>query len=132
MHEENKKGRTILVVEDYDDIRLMMRSALEKNGYQVIEATNGREAVEVALRDHPDLILMDIWLPMQSGITAMELIRKDAEMSKVPIVAVTAYGAVGLDRKAIEAGCVECLTKPLNLDQLKAVVNRLLPVAASE
>ncbi len=78
-------------MEDYDDTRLLLRQVLERLGCNVLEASNGQEAVDIAGREHPDLILMDLDLPILDGIAATQRIRQQAEMEKVPIVAVTAY-----------------------------------------
>src|SRR5919107_6147165 len=87
--EENREARpTVLVVEDFEDNRFMMRRLLEMSGYRVIEAVNGQEAVETARREHPDLILMDLSLPLLDGLAATRRIREQDGLSKVPIVAV--------------------------------------------
>ncbi|MGI8565315.1 MAG: response regulator, partial [Pyrinomonadaceae bacterium] len=76
MAETNSPGQTVLVVEDYDDNRLMLKTLLERRGYSVLEAVNGEEAVEMAQREHPDLILMDINLPLLDGFVATQYIRQ--------------------------------------------------------
>jgi CheY-like chemotaxis protein len=119
---------TVLVVDDYDDTRLMMRQVLEGQGYRVIEALTGIEAVKLAGRERPDLILMDINLPLIDGVNATRRIREIEEMSNVPIVAVSAYDSPDLRDSAITAGCVEYLLKPFDTAQLGSLVNRLLPV----
>ena len=80
--------RTIMVVEDYDDTRLLLKKGLEGLGYSVLEASNGQEAVDIAERERPDLILMDLDLPILDGIAATQRIRQQAELENVPIVAV--------------------------------------------
>ena len=80
-----------MVVDDHEDTRLLLRHVLETKGYRVLEAINGQEAVDIADREHPDLILMDLDLPILDGISATQRIRHQAKMVSVPIVAVTAY-----------------------------------------
>src|SRR5919199_1286842 len=82
---ESAGQRTILVVEDFDETRFMMKVVLEMSGYRVLEATNGVEAVEVARRERPDLILMDIGLPLMDGFVATRTIRDEADLAGVPI-----------------------------------------------
>lgn len=130
MASEESEQPLVLVVDDYDDIRIMLRKALEGKGCRVIEARDGREAVEVALRARPALILMDVWMPHQTGVSAVKEIREDPEMRDIPIIALTAYEAVDLHIKAIQAGCNQYLLKPINLDQLQGLVERYLPAVA--
>ena len=111
-------GRTIMVVEDYDDTRLMLRQALEIKGYHVLEAINGQEAVDIANREHPDLILMDLDLPILDGIAATQRIRQQAQMDSVPIVAVTAYPMSYTRVKAFAKGCNEYMAKPIDLAEV--------------
>lgn len=128
--ERNQPPPTVLVVDDYDEIRALLKMTLELRGCRVVEATDGLEAVAVALRERPDLILMDVWLPHQTGVSAVMQIREDPEMKDVPIIALTAYEAVDLHIKAIQAGCNQYLTKPLDNEQLKNLLNRYLPTTA--
>ena len=121
------KDQTIMIVEDYDDTRLMLRQALETRGYRVLEAINGQEAVELARREHPDLILMDLDLPILDGIAATQRIRQQAEMDEMPIVAVTAYPLSYTRVKAFAKGCNEYMAKPIDLVQLEELLSRYLP-----
>jgi CheY-like chemotaxis protein len=121
-------GQTIMVVEDYEDTRLMLRYALEAKGYRVLEAINGQEAVDLSKREHPDLILMDLDLPILDGIAATQKIRKQAKMSAVPIVAVTAYPMSFTHVKAFAKGCNEYMAKPIDLIQLDQLLNRYVPI----
>src|ERR1700732_5179713 len=86
-------SRTILLVEDFDDTRLMMKLWLIKNGYRVVEAETGEEAIDVARKELPDLIIMDVMMPGMNGLDATQRIREYQALSRVPIVAVSAYGA---------------------------------------
>ena len=125
--DENKDTRlTILVVDDYDETRFMLRKALEMSGYHVVEAANGFDAVETAQHEHPDLILMDLCLPLRSGVSAVYGIRKYPELREVPIVAVTAYTEADLHLDALKAGCREYVSKPIDLKHLNDLLKRLL------
>lgn len=133
MSETNDTNATILVVDDVEDTRTILRAFLEQRHYRVVEAINGQQAVEVALQEHPQLILMDLFMPLQDGITATRAIRKEAGLHDVPIVALSAYGTLGiLHRDALAAGCNEYLSKPLDFEQLGYLVDRLLQGAGGE
>ena len=103
--------KTVLVVEDFDDVRDAMRILVELQGYQVVTASDGREAVEKARQFHPDLILMDIAMPLVDGIEATRQIKADGSVSAIPIVAVTSYSKQYHD-EALAAGCDRVLEKP--------------------
>ena len=120
------KTQTIMVVEDYDDTRLLLKHALEGLGYSVLEASNGQEAVDLAGREHPDLILMDLDLPILDGIAATQCIRQLSDLEKVPIVAVTAYPMSYTHVKAFAKGCDEYMPKPIDISELADVVRRYL------
>lgn len=128
MSSRNRHGRyTIMVAEDYADTRMMMRKLLEMNGYEVVEAANGQEAVELVRQDCPDLILMDLNMPLMDGLAATEQIRECRELcSKVTILAITAHDTYGMKEAALEAGCNGYLTKPIDFDHLQKVINRIL------
>ena len=119
--------KTVLLVEDIEDSRFMMRRLLEMSGYRVIEAANGREAVEYAERECPDLILMDLSLPEVDGLTATRLIRQLERLCATPIVALTAHDAAEFHARAMAAGCNEYVTKPVDFDRLERVVGRYCP-----
>lgn len=123
---ENTKQavRKILVVEDYDDTRYFLKQLLEKKGYQVVEATNGQEAIEIAQREHPDLIVMDLDLPILDGIGATQYLRQQTDTKDLPIVAVTAYPMSFTRVKAFAKGCDEYLRKPIDFDELDKVLMR--------
>lgn len=118
-------GKKVLVAEDHEDIRKMMKILLEIYGYEVVEAQDGFEAVENAKQFHPDLILMDLAMPIMDGITATKAIRRGEEGSDVPILAVTGYGQ-DYAEKALESGCDEVLQKPLNFSRLRPLLNQYL------
>ena len=125
-HEGSMNNRTIMVVEDYDDTRLLLKQGLEMLGYNVLEASNGQEAVDIADREHPDLILMDLDLPILDGIAATQCIRQKPELDGVPIVAVTAYPMSYSHVKAFAKGCDEYMRKPIDMTELAQLVNRYL------
>jgi len=117
---------TILLVEDFDDTRLMMKLWLMKKGYRVVEAENGEEAIAIAEELHPDLIIMDMMMPGLSGLDATHRIREYQSLQRTPIVAVSAYGADEYRAKAIAAGCNEYVSTPFEPDELGALIKRLL------
>ncbi len=119
---------TILVVDDYDDGRVLLRRLLESKGFRVSEASNGEEAVEAVRRHCPDLILMDLNMPRMDGLTAARKIRACREMcGGVPMVAVTAYHTYGMKEAAEEAGCDAYVAKPIDEAQFERTLRRLLP-----
>jgi CheY-like chemotaxis protein len=118
---------TVMVVEDFEDNRFMMRRLLEMSGYRVLEAVNGEEAVELAHRERPQLILMDLSLPQLDGLAATRRIRQYPDMKDVPIVAVSAHDTADFHADALAAGCNDYVTKPIDFDQLEALLSRLLP-----
>jgi CheY-like chemotaxis protein len=125
MQGKNNNTPTILVVDDFEELRSTMRLWLEQHGYKVVEAGDGEEAIEVARLEHPALILMDIGMPERSGLSAAYKIRKDPDLRDIPIVAVTAY-ATELHADALKAGCVDCLAKPVDTDELHKLLGILL------
>lgn len=110
----------------------MMRRLLEMAGHNVIEATDGEQAVKVALQEHPDLILMDLSLPKLDGLAATRRIRERRDFQDVPIVAVSAHDGAESREAALEAGCDEYVTKPIDFDQLSSLINRFLPAKHRE
>jgi CheY-like chemotaxis protein len=117
---------TVLLVEDTEDNRFMMRRLLEMSGYRVVEATNGEEAVRVAEAESPGLILMDLSLPMIDGLAATRLIRKLPMCQKTPIIAVSAHDTSDFLAEALEAGCNSYITKPIDFNELEElIVNEL-------
>jgi two-component system alkaline phosphatase synthesis response regulator PhoP len=118
--------RTILLVEDFDDTRLMMKLWLQRNGYRVIEAETGEEAIIVAQRELPDLIIMDVMMPGMNGLDATQQIRQDHSLDQTPIVAVSAYGADEYRQIALEAGCDEYVSTPFDPSELADLIRSLL------
>jgi CheY-like chemotaxis protein len=118
---------TILVAEDSADTRAVLRRALASCGYHVVEAADGLAAVEAALSECPDLIVMDLNMPVMDGLAATERIRELRDRcGDVPIVAATAFDTYGIRDAALEAGCNAYLLKPLDLDELVSVIAGLL------
>jgi CheY-like chemotaxis protein len=118
--------RTILLVEDFDDTRLMMKLWLVKNGYRVVEAETGEEAINVAQRELPDLIIMDVMMPGMNGLDATQRIREYQALRRTPIVAVSAYGADEYRSLAIEAGCNEYVSTPFDPGALAELIKSLI------
>ena len=119
-------SKTILLVEDFDDTRLMTKLWLTKKGYRVVEAENGEEAVVAAQREQPDLIIMDMMMPGVDGLDATRQIREYRSLQATPIVAVSAYGADQFRHKALDAGCNEYVPTPFDPDKLSKLIERLL------
>lgn len=126
MVEKDSRDRTILIVEDSDDARYLMRLALEGVGYLIIEAENGAKAVEIAQAEHPDIILMDLGLPIMDGIKAAEKIRASEGLDGIPIIAVTAHQETDFRAGAKAAGFDAYVTKPIEIDSLSELINGLL------
>jgi CheY-like chemotaxis protein len=122
---------TILLVEDFDDTRLMMKMWLVRNGYRVIEAETGEEAIDVAQRELPDLIIMDVMMPGMNGLDATQRIREYQALRGTPIVAVSAYGANEYRSLAIEAGCDEYVSTPFDPDALAELIKNLIAKSES-
>ena len=120
-------GRRILVVEDQEDNRTILRDLLTHAGFTVLEAVTGEEGVCAAEAHRPDLILMDIQLPLVDGYEATRRIKARPELRAIPIVAVTSYALSGDEAKARAAGCDGYVTKPFSPRQLLAVVRGYLP-----
>src|SRR5688572_3191773 len=117
MRENNHKSTpapTILVVEDFEDTRLLMKVWLSKKGYRIVEAVDGQKALEVALRELPDLIIMDVEMPGVDGLEATRNIRQHESLRDVPIFTVSAYAADQYRAEALEAGSNEYVSTPFD------------------
>jgi CheY-like chemotaxis protein len=121
--------RTILVVDDFDDTRLLLRTFLEKRGFRVVEAENGVDAVAQAESESPDLIIMDMQMPQLDGLSATRKIRKVEQLHSVPIVAVSAYGADQFRQLALDAGCDEYVSTPFEPEALEGLIRSLVRTA---
>jgi len=118
--------RTILVVDDFDDTRLLLRTWLERRGFRVVEAENGIQAINQAETESPDLIIMDMQMPQLDGLAATRRIRKLKAMNSVPIVAVSAYGADQFREQALAAGCNEYVSTPFEPATLEGIIRNLV------
>ena len=116
----------ILVVEDAADNLAVISLDLQQQGYKVVTASNGEDAVRVAEQTQPNLILMDINLPELDGLGATRRIRENDALRDVPVVVVTAFGTEGFQRAAYDAGASGYLTKPLDFDRMNLLIARLL------
>ena len=118
----------ILVVDDNDDVRYILLVLLERSGgYETLEAATGQEAVEKAISERPDLILMDIRLPDISGVDATKAIKNNPRTGQIPIVAYSALLLVGWKQQAFQAGMVAYLQKPFNLQLLMETIQKFIP-----
>jgi CheY-like chemotaxis protein len=117
--------KTVLIAEDYADVRSMTRMMVETCGYRVVEAQDGYEALEAAKERRPDMILMDIAMPLMNGITYACHIRTIAHCDDVPIIALTAYGNDYLDH-ADEFGFDQVVQKPVQIDDLRTLLSKYL------
>ena len=120
-------GRTILYVEDNEFNLKIVRQLLSRTSYRLIEAVDGEQGVATALRELPDLILMDIQLPKLSGLDATRMLRGDPKTAQVPIIVVTSFALSGDDKKAQDAGASAYLAKPYSPRELLAMIRKLAP-----
>lgn len=126
MLEKDSTNLTVLIVEDVEDSRYLMRLELEQLGYSVIEAEDGKKAVELALEEHPDIILMDLTLPIMDGLAAATRIRSHDEMRDVPIIAITAHQETDFRAGAKASGFDAYVTKPIDIAWLSELIKGLL------
>jgi CheY-like chemotaxis protein len=125
MHRRDQ--RTILLAEDHADSREMLAVMLEMDGYRVVRAQDGLEALDLARTDQPDLIITDVNMPRMNGIDLIRAIRAaENGLAEVPIVAITAYGS-SFCLEARDAGADEALSKPLGYEHVQEIVSTLLP-----
>ena len=119
-------SKRILVVEDQPDNRKIIRDVSARTDYEIIETENGEEALAAIAKVRPDLILMDIQLPIMDGYTATRRIKADPALRSIPIIAVTSYALSGEEKKAREAGCDDYIPKPYSPRELLAKVRQYL------
>jgi two-component system, cell cycle response regulator DivK len=121
---------TILVAEDDEDNRFIMKMLLEMRGYRVVTAANGHEALAHAERERPDLILMDLRMPLLNGLATTRQLRlhPDARLRQLPVIALSAYDPAQHRAVALAAGCNEYVTKPIDYDGLEKLIETFLPV----
>ena len=118
--------RTILIVDDFDDTRLLLRTWLQRKGFRVVEADDGNHAVAAAESARPDLIIMDVEMPELDGLSATRQIRELTNSDAVPIVAVSAYGADQYRARALAAGCNEYVSTPFEPEELEQLIRSLI------
>ena len=116
----------ILVIEDNALNLKLVRSLLMLENYEVVEAGNAEAGIELAKSQRPDLILMDIQLPGMDGLSATRQLKADPEVNGIPVVALTAYAMLGDEQKALEAGCVGYISKPLDTKEFPELISRFL------
>lgn len=118
--------KRILVIEDNEDNLYLIMFILKENGHSVIVARNGSDGVEKAIKEKPDLILMDIQLPDIDGLEATRRIRASEADGDLPIIAITSYAMPGDRRKALAAGCTSYIEKPINTETIMAEIEKYL------
>lgn len=118
--------KTILVADDRPASLELIRAVLDDLGYNVLEAQNGEEAVNQAREGHPDLVLLDLHMPVLDGFGVLEVLRADTAMKDVPIVALTASGMAADRERALAAGFSDYLSKPISLTRLRSEIERYL------
>ena len=118
--------KRILVVEDQEDLRGLLRTLLTGSGYEVLEAANGEAGVAKAKSDRPDLVLMDIQMPVLDGYEATRQIKADSDLKATPVIAVSSFAMKGDEDKARGAGCDHYVTKPYSPMQLLRVIRGYL------
>ena len=119
-------GRRILIVEDNPQNRLLVKVVLEFHGYEIMEAEDGQAGVEMAKKYKPDLILMDLQMPVMDGITAGKIIRGDPDTKEIKMIAVTSFAMLGDKERIMEAGFDHYIAKPINTRELPDLVKRIL------
>jgi two-component system, cell cycle response regulator DivK len=124
--ERRRMSKRILVVEDQEDLRGVLRDLLGSSGYSVLEAVDGRDGVAKALSERPDLILMDIQLPVLDGYDATRQIKADPNLKATPVIAVSSFAMKGDEEKARAAGCDHYVTKPYSPMQLLRIIRGYL------
>jgi two-component system cell cycle response regulator DivK len=118
--------KRILVVEDQEDLRGVLRDLLTSSGYEMLEAGDGQAGVDKATAEKPDLILMDIQMPVMNGYDATRTIKADPDLKPIPVVAISSFAMKGDEEKARAAGCDHYITKPYSPMQLLKTVRGLL------
>ena len=123
---------TIMIADCDEDERCLLRSILELKGFSVLEAVDGQQAFDLALQMHPDLMLIELKLPVVSGFTLIRRIQKLTRLSQTPIIAISLNKPISHQRLALAAGCAAHLNKPIAFDELDSLIDQLLPQARFE
>lgn len=121
-------ARVILIVEDEPRNRKLIRDLLQIKGYATLEATNGKQGVKIAREKKPDLILMDILMPVMDGLEATRILKADAETKDIPIIALTSYAMKADEERIRQAGCDEYITKPIDTREFVKKITEYLAV----
>ncbi|CUW38775.1 Polar-differentiation response regulator DivK(CheY-like superfamily,26-144) [Magnetospirillum sp. XM-1] len=119
-------AKSVLIVEDNDLNMKLFNDLLQANGYETIQTKDGREAMDIARKHRPDLILMDIQLPEISGLEITKMLKNDAELKAIPVIAVTAFAMNGDEEKIREGGCEGYIAKPISVANFLQTVARFL------
>jgi CheY-like chemotaxis protein len=119
-------NETILVIEDNELNMKLVRSLLKMDNYDVIEAIDAEKGMQLARKNHPDLILMDIQLPGMDGLSATKILKADPSLREIPIVALTSHAMEGDDKKALAAGCNGYIAKPIDTKNFLATIQQYL------
>ena len=122
----------ILVIEDNEQNLYLVTFILEKHGFEIIQARDGHDGIEIARDESPDLILLDIQLPVMDGYTVARELKKNMNKKEIPIIAVTSYAMAGDREKAIEAGCSGYITKPIDPETFISSIEQYLSNKPSE
>jgi len=116
----------ILIIEDNEKNMYLISFILKKSGYEVTEAATGEEGVELAIKEKPDMIIMDLQLPGIDGLEATKRLRASKADGEIPIIALTSYAMIGDKEKALEAGCTGYIEKPINPDTVLSQIEKYL------
>jgi CheY-like chemotaxis protein len=123
---EQNPHPVVLVVEDHEDTRFMLRMILEQDGYIMLEAADGLEGVEMAIRRQPDLVLMDGTLPGLDGLSAARRMREQESLRNMPIIVLSGHAGAEFQAAVLAAGCDASITKPLDIAEFRSTLKRLL------
>ena len=125
-------GKTILIVEDEPRNLKLLRDLLQRFGYEILEATDGEQGMKSAGEKMPDLILMDIMMPIMDGLEATRIIKADIKTKHIPIIALTSYAMKGDREKTIEAGCDAYIAKPIDIQEVLKTIENFLTMQEKE
>jgi CheY-like chemotaxis protein len=122
------ENKIILVVEDNEINMRLMRAVMARGNFRMLEALNAETGIRLAHEHRPDLILMDIQLPGMDGLSATRIIKENPLLKEIPIIAVSGYAMNSDKEKAIEAGCIEYITKPYNVKELIQIITKCIRI----